>query len=222
MFNSKHTTMTTLRFSIALASLALVLVSGCSTTGGPGVGAASSASLTKFRNQVIDVRLAGDETMAALDQVLSKNPTDPDRPYARYSAHLAHLEKASKLASATAADMRAQGDRYFQKWERELLASSDPYVRQQAEQRQSQLRENFGRLRAAMDDARSHFAPWLKELQEIRGLLDPRFAIQGAGSAAPVIEKAKQEAGAAQKSLDAVIGELNAIATTLAPVPAAK
>jgi len=211
--NIKQLKLTTLAVTtVALASC----LTSCSTTGYQQADK-TGASIAQFRQEITAAKLAVDDTVKSLGQVAVAANTNPRPAFEQYSKSLNNLEAMAAKAKARAADMNAAGQAYFANWEKELANLNNPEIKAMATQQRAKLQATFDSIRKAAQPLKEQFDPWLSDLRDLRQYLSNDLTISGVDAAKPIFAKTQAEGFEVQKSMDALVAELNSVAATLTP-----
>jgi chromosome segregation ATPase len=155
--------------------------------------------------------------MKALSDIAASANTDPRAAFAQYSKDLAKLESTAATIRKRAQSMREQGQAYFSQWQKELAEVKDPEIRALAEQRKAKLQETFESIRKYSDPLKAQFDPWMSNLKDLQTYLSNDLTIAGVEAAKSLFAKTTAGGQEVQKSMDALIGELNTISATITP-----
>ncbi len=180
------------------------------------------ASIAEFRDEIVTVKKEVDNTMAALDKIVTTAATDPRKAFKDFDKAIPQIDDAAKKAKKRGEDIKARGQAYFKAWEKELADMNNAEIRKLAEERKAKLEETFGKIRTSMEPVRDQFNTWLADLKDLQKYLSNDLTISGIDAAKELIGKTKTEGQAVQKSMDKVIAELNTIVATLTPAKAKK
>ena len=82
-----------------------------------------------FRDEIVDMKKAVDDTMAALDKIVAQATVDPRKAFKEFDRSIPDIDSAAKKAKKRADDMRERGKEYFEKWEKDLNGVKDPDIR---------------------------------------------------------------------------------------------
>lgn len=205
---------------LALVAGASWLLAGCGTTAGYKEADKTGAGIAEFRDEVLNGKKAIDTTMAALDQIAATATTDPRKAFEQYSKAVADLESTAAKVRKRADDMRAQGQAYFDQWEKQLAEVKNPEIQQLAAQRKAKLQETFASIKKVAEPLKAQFDPWMSDLKDLQKYLSSDLTIAGIDAAKPLFEKTHTEGLDVQKSMDALVAELNTVAAAITPAKA--
>ncbi len=202
------------------ALTAAVLFPGCATSGYQQADK-TGAGIAKFREEITKAKLAVDDTVKSLGQVAVTANTNPRDAFKQFSKSLANLESTSAKAKKQAQDVRAQGQTYFANWEKELAQLKNPEIKALATQQRAKLQATFDSIRTVAEPLKAQFDPWLSNLQDLQKYLSNDLTISGVDAAKSMFAKTQREGFEVQKSMDALVAELNTVAATLTPAKVA-
>ncbi len=180
------------------------------------------ASIAEFRDEIVTIKKEVDNTMAALDKIVTTAATDPRNAFKDFDKAVPQIDDAAKKAKKRGEDIKARGQAYFKAWEKELASVNNADIRKLAEERKAKLQATFDSIRTSMEPVRDQFNTWLADLKDLQKYLSNDLTIGGIDAAKELIGKAKTEGQGVQQSLDKVITELNTIVATLTPAKAKK
>ena len=204
---------------ITLAALSLTttaLLTGCSTTGYQQADK-TGAGIAEFRTDITKAKTAVDETVNALGQVAVTANTDPRPAFQNYTKSLSNLESASAAVKKQAENVKAEGQAYFANWEKQLAELKNPEIKQLAVEQRAKLQAAFDNIKKVAAPLKAQFDPWLSDLQDLKTYLSNDLSISGVDAARSLIAKTQNEGMEVQKSMDALVAELNTVAATLTP-----
>ena len=192
------------------------LFAGCATSGYKQADK-TGAGIASFREEVTKAKLAVDDTVKSLGMVATSANTDPRPAFIQYSKSLANLESTAAKAKKRAQDVKAQGQTYFSNWEKELAEVKNPEIKNLAVQQRAKLQASFDSIRTVSAPLKAQFDPWLSDLQDLRKYLSNDLTIAGVDAAKDLFAKTQAKGFEVQKSMDALVAELNTVAATLTP-----
>ena len=112
-------------------------------------------------------------------------------------------------------DMRTQGEAYFAEWQKELAQVKNPEIQKLASERQARLKESFDNIRNVAEPLRTQFDPWLSDLKDLQKYLGNDLTISGVDAAKGLFKTTREQGTKVQKSMDALVAELNTVAATI-------
>jgi hypothetical protein len=205
----------------ALFTAALALFGSCATKPNTYSGPAPREDLAEYRQVASDAQKVVLATLASLDRTTAQTPCPP-RAIKGFSKDVQRLEVDSFRIRARAQAIRTRGEAYFEQWQEHLRSVKDPVARQLAEDRREHLQERFAHIRLTTQQARDVFQPFLAGLHRVRNGLQSNPAAASADSMKGLIRTTRENGQKVETSLDAILGELDAIAAMLKPEKAAR
>jgi len=198
--------------SIAIMAMAL----GCATSG-PKQADKVGAGFGDFRNEVINLKTAVNQSMAFLDQTVENADKDPRKAFSDFSKSVDQVAKAREKAGKRAADVKAAGAAYFEQWEKQLAEMNNPEIRQLSEERKKKLNEIFGNFGPLLEQTNADFDAFYSDLKDLRSFLSQDLTIEGIDAANSVIKATRESGDTVDASLDDLIAEMNAIEAAITP-----
>jgi chromosome segregation ATPase len=205
---------------IALTAGAITLISACATSSGYKQADKTGAGIAEFRDEIVNGKKAIDATMKSLSDIAASANTDPRKAFEQYSKDVSNLESTAAKIRKRAQEMQAQGQSYFKKWEQELATVSNPEIRTLAEQRKAKLQATFEDIRKYSEPLKAQFEPWMSDLKDLQRYLSNDLTIGGVDAAKGLFKKTTNQGSEVQKSMDALVAELNTVAATITPAKA--
>ena len=196
---------------------AAALLSGCGTTSAYKQAEKTGAGIASFRAEVVNANKTIDATMRSLDDIAATANTNPRGAFARFSKNVKNLESTAAKMGKRSLSMQQKGQAYFRQWEQELATVNNPEVRRLAEQRKAKLQETFATIRKYTEPLKAQFDPWMSDLKDLQKYLSQDLTIAGIDSAKALFAKTTSEGVEVQKSMDALVAELNTVAAALTP-----
>jgi hypothetical protein len=212
--NTRYSRTLTLASATALAAL---LAAGCGTTSGYKQADKTGAGIAEFRTEIVNGKQAIDTTMKALDAVAVSANTNPRKAYEQFSKSLANLESVAAKARKRGEEMKAQGQAYFAQWEKQLAEVQNAEIRTLAAQQKAKLQATFDSIRKYTEPLKAQFDPWMSDLKDLDKYLGTDLSVSGVDAAKSLFRKTQSEGLEVQKSMDALVAELNTVAATLTP-----
>ncbi len=205
----------------ALAGTAFLLTA-CGSTKGYKQADKTGAGIAEFRDEITNGKKAIDATMKSLGDVATSANTDPRKAFEKYSKDVANLESTAAKIRKRAQDMKEQGQAYFKQWEKQLAEVNNPEIRNLAQERKAKLQETFDRIKQYTEPLKAQFDPWMSDLKDLQKYLSQDLTIAGVDAAKGLFTKTTEGGLEVQKSMDALVVELNTIAATITPAKVEK
>jgi hypothetical protein len=201
---------------VALLLATLIILFGCATKSNDSAGPAPREDLADYRQVASDAQKVVQTTLASLDQTTAQIPCSPKQLKA-FSKDVQRLEVDSFKIRSRAQAICARGQAYFEQWQEHLRRVNDPVARRLAEDHAEHLRERFANIRVITQEARNAFKPFLAGLHRVRNALENDPAGASTEPMKDVIRATRESGKKVETSLDAILGELDAVAAMLKP-----
>jgi uncharacterized phage infection (PIP) family protein YhgE len=208
-----------LTINLLTVAASFALLTGCATSGYRQADK-TGAGISEFRDEIVNGKKAIDDTMQSLDQISVSASTDPRKAFERYSKSVANLESTASKVRKRSQDMKEQGKAYFAQWEKQLAEVQNPEIRKLAVERKAKLQETFDSIKKFAEPLRTQFDPWMSDLKDLQKYLGNDLTIAGVDAAKVPFAKTRTEGIEVQKSMDALVAELNTIAAAITPAKA--
>jgi len=207
---------------LSLLSVAAVTVFfGCSSSGYKQADKTSDV-IAEFSSGIMNGKQAIDATLVSLNQVSETATTDPRKAFEQYSKDVAKLESAASRLRSISQDVKAQGKSYFANWEKQLADVKNPEIRNLALERKEKLQLSFDVIRQNVEPLKAKFDLWMSDLKDLEKYLGNDLTIAGLGAAKGLKNKTIKEGREVQKSIDALVVELNNVSASITPAKVAK
>jgi len=193
------------------------LLTGCGTTANYKQADKTGEGIAEFRIEVVKVKQAVDATLTSINQIQITANTNPRNAFEQFSKNVVALDAAAGKAKQRGQDMKSEGAAYFDRWEKQLAQLNNPEIKRLAEQRKTKLRDAFDSIKKISEPLRAQFEPWLSDVKDLQKYLSNDLTIDGVDTARNLIAKSKAEGAEVEKSMDALVAELNTIAAALTP-----
>ncbi|MGH8247456.1 MAG: DUF2959 family protein [Gammaproteobacteria bacterium] len=200
---------------------AAALLAGCGTTSGYKQADKTGEGIAEFREEIVNGKKAIDGTMKSLDQIAASATTDPRKAFEKFSKGVSNLESTAGKVRDRGQDMKAQGKVYFAQWEKQMAELKNEEIRSLAASRKAKLQETFEAIAKAAEPLKAQFSPWMSDLKDLEKFLGNDLTIAGVDAAKGLFAKTRSSGLEVQKSMDALIAELNSVAATITPAKTA-
>lgn len=218
----KHSSLKQITTLALLAGATTWLLTGCGTTAGYKKADRTGAGIAEFRKEIVKAKTSVDNTVKSLNEVAVTADTNPRKAYEQFSENVNRLDSESAKAKKIGQEMKTQGQAYFAQWEKQLAEIQNPEIKKLAEQQKNKLRQTFSSIQTYSEPLKAQFEPWLANLKDLQKYLSNDLTISGVDAAKSLFAKTRAEGYEVQKSMDALVAELNTIAATLTPADAKK
>ncbi len=203
----------TLRW-LALVALAAALV-GCKGTDSARTTPTPQQDFQTFRKLVVSGIAQLDAVLDALDGLSAQANQDARPAYQTLNRAMQTLQVDSvKMRERTQA-MRLRGDAYFEHWEEWLAGVNDEGTRRRAAEHREELKRSFEALRAAAQQVREGFRPFLTDLQKVCVVLEQGPTLARINAHKSLIMATDEKGTELQHNLDKILAEMNTMTALL-------
>jgi predicted nucleic acid-binding Zn-ribbon protein len=199
---------------LALAAGTAGMLVACKTSGYQQADK-TGEGIANYREEILNGKKAIDKTMASLDAIAASATTDPRPAFEQYSKDVSELESTANSIRKRGDDMRAKGQAYFAQWQEQLAQVKNPEIQQLAKQRQEKLKAAFDNIKTVAEPLKTQFEPWMSNLKDLKTYLSNDLTVNGVDAAKSLFKQTHDQGQEVQKSMDALIAELNTISATL-------
>lgn len=156
-----------------------------------------------------------DATAASLDALMLAVQPDLKKPFNTYSENVAMLDKEGKKVLKRMEEMKLNSKNYFEEWEKQGDAFTNPQIRELSEERRTKLAEIYAQVPAAGSGIKGAFNEYLTDQKEIQKYLSNDLTPQGITGITPVAKKSVQNLEILKQSLKPVLSALDDIKAEL-------
>lgn len=151
--------------ALALAAVCLQMAHGAEA---PAKGS-STVSLAELKNQLVLLRANLSDTVGALGAVKAsaEKSSELTKTATEFQTRFDALESQMATVREQAVTTRARLRQHYDAWEKELQAMQNPSIREKAQGRLSESKEQFGRIVEQANEAKSEVVPFVSELKDI-------------------------------------------------------
>ena len=184
----------------------------------PGVQRTASAvgALNAMTDELNNARQTVGDTIAALEE-LSTAQGDLIAPFERFIGLNEQLDEANRRLDERGDEMRARARDYITNWEVEVYGVQDPDLRKQADARRTRVRTDYERISDAMRNLRGAMDTFNRQADDLQTFLSQDLTPPGVRAIAPAVQRAQASGKQLQVRIDEVIGEVDRVATSMAP-----
>ena len=188
--------------------LASTLATGCSSGGGRiAEGQKTIEGFQATKSNLAQGHAQVDRTLAAMDRVNAGG--DLEKSFKDYTTAVADLEKAGESARKRSAAMKQNVAAYVQKWQEEMGSIDNPLIKASLEKRREAVRANFAEVRAAAEEARRAYDPFLRDQKEIQRALSIDLSPGALPGLKPAFDRARGDGESLKGKIAAVQKELD-------------
>jgi len=188
--------------------LTALLVAGCAAP--VEVPPQAVGPLLSLRNGLIDGRAQIQKTTGAARDLVEHPRQDVQTQVSAFRSQVDQLSRDALQARETAAGAQTRADEFFASWDKDLQGMSAGMA-EAGQQRRTESMASFGRLRESLTAVRTNFSPFLSDLQEANKYLQSDATSAGVKVATPTIQKALGREKAVLRSIDDLIGQIDAV-----------
>jgi hypothetical protein len=210
MFISSRRTLCVLA-PLALAAALL----GCRSADNARNTSTPQQDFQTFRQLVVSGIAQLDAALDALDGLSAQANRDARPAYQTLVRALETLEVESVKVRERTQAMRTRGDAYFEHWEEWLTGANDQAARRRAGEHREELQRSFEAVRAASQQVREGFRPFLTDLQKVCVVLEKGPTLARINAHKSLIMAADEKGTALQRNLDKILAEMNTMTALL-------
>lgn len=193
---------------------ALGLVTGCASTGNDKA-ANTAKSLTQSSHMIEKGNTLIDQTLVALNDLVSSPNPDMRKQFNTFSSSVNELGSIAKDVTGKAEEMKSQGADYFANWDQETARMQNEDIRQRSDARKYEVASNFARISQQYNEARTTFAPFMSELRDVQKFLGTDLTIGGLAAIKDAAAKATRDAAPVKESLTRLAAEFKSLSRSM-------
>ena len=194
--------------------VALGLVTGCASTGNDKA-AITAKSLTKSSHMIVKGNALIDQTMAALNALVSNPNPDMRKQFDVFSSSVDDLSSIDKDVTCKAKEMKSEGADYFANWDKETAQMRNEDIRQRSDARKYEVASNFARISQQYNETKTAFEPFMSELRDVQKFLGTDLTAGGLAAIKDVAAKATRDAVPVKESLARLSDEFKGLSRSL-------
>jgi Protein of unknown function (DUF2959) len=204
------------RFSLLTASVAVLLTSGCSTTGYESAQK-STLKMDQTRQELIDAKYQITATFAALDQLLNVRTGNLVPLQKDFSKEVRKFQQLAAETRPKALAMQEQSAAYFNEWAGKINQIQDPQIRAKNAARREIAMKRYAAIEKDASAVRASYWPLYTLLNDINTSLETDLTASGIQSVRNACVPARSKAIELQSLVDKTIKSIDAAIGTLAP-----
>lgn len=154
----------------ALAALAVIITTGCASSG-YSKGGNTAKGMDKTGMEVEAIVTQTDLTLSTLSNLVYSPATDLVPQYKAFAGATKKLTALSENVDKQASQMRDLADVYFAEWDAGTTNISNPDLRQTSEARRSEVSSAFDEAAESLKKSKAAFDPFLSDLTDIQQVL---------------------------------------------------
>ena len=203
-----------LAFVIMLLLGTSAFLGGCATTG-MDRSVKTSNSIREVDIEIRKMIVQIDVTGASLDALVMPGQANLKKPFDSYTDNLAKLDKDGKKVLKRVEKMKSNSKEYFEEWEKQGDAFTNPEIRELSEERRIKLAGIYAQVPAAGAGIKGSYHAYLTDLKEIQKYLSNDLTPKGIEGITPVANKSIQDREVLKESLKPLIYALDEIKAEL-------
>lgn len=193
-----------------------LLSAGCATRGYERAENTAD-SVTEAAREIDLARKQVADATQALNILINGNPADLRAGFERYRRSVEALESTYAEMTQKADRMDADGQSYFEEWDKRLAQMRNEDIRARSLERQQEVTTRFRGIQQSYREAKILFPPLLSRLRDIQRLLGVDLTPAGIASARPSAGGIEEDAARLRQVLDGLADRFNQLGATLAP-----
>jgi Protein of unknown function (DUF2959) len=180
-----------------------------------------SVELVTFRKNLGELQALVAETTATLEQLktTAKEGGSLQPIHKTFAARLAKLESSVEKIRTDGTQMRTRSEDYYKAWQDELSKMGNPKLRDKAQNRFADAKEEFDEIIVIAGEAKRELEPFMADLKDVDTYLKADLSADGVKSLNNTIWKLGNKSRAVIGSLQQVSGQ---ISKALAELPEGK
>jgi hypothetical protein len=212
--------------SFVLVVSACAALAGCGSsdsgkkTAGEQRASATVTGLKETRAEIVAGRAQIDKTISSLT-ALRDGQGALQTEFAAFNDNIKRTEEHRQKIRTRADHMRARAGDYQAKWRAEMAKVDDPALRAAANERADKVRQRFDVITDKATEARNAYEPFMKQLKSVQTYLSNDLTPEGIQSASAVFDKAAADGKVVLEKIDAVVAELDSVASSMGPAAGA-
>jgi hypothetical protein len=202
----KHT-LITLICALALAPVCFQPVQAADNKAKP----ASIVSLADLKNQLVTLRANLSDSVAALGAVKASanKSSELERAALDFTQRFAALETQVAVVRQQAVTTRARIRDHYDAWEKELMAMQNANLREKAQGRLTESKEQFAKIVEEANEAKGEVLPFVSEMKDIVIYLNADLSKDAVETLSSTIWKLNNKYKAVNGSIGDVIEEID-------------
>ena len=204
------------------ALLAASLLIGCASSN-PRRDAANDVinRTEKFRQAVEASKEQVGVSLAAMER-LPGSGTELKKAYNNFQGEVKAMQKSRQRVQEARSEMRARFSKYQEAWYSDTASLNNPTLRQAANDRLLEVRQDFEAIRPLYNDVNDGYETFIPQLQEVETYLSNDLTVPAVQAVTPTLEKTRQEAGTLRTAMDELIIGLRTLTDSLLPETSGK
>ena len=192
-------------------ALGTVSMFGCGSTGTErAAGTVETSEL--LQNQFDALKGKIDLAVQALEGVVgAASGGDLEGAFEKYVTELGNLDTQAEAVVATAKDLRARTQAYLDGWEEQMASVESAALKEHVAKRREEAEKQFDEISDELEQIGENYRSFVKNLNEIKIVLENDLNPRGVGAIASIVTKAKEESGPVKEDIDTIKAGLDKI-----------
>lgn len=175
----------------------------------------ASQSMEGVRGELQKGKLKIDSTLSALASVVKEAEGKPRPFFDSFQKGLGELETQAAAARTRADEMKSHSEKYFEGWVKDLGKISSESVKEIAEERLGDLKENYKEITEASAKVGEAYKPFISHLKELEKALATDLTAKGIEHLSDQADKAKSDGEGVKEAIDDLNHKLDQLAERL-------
>jgi len=197
-----------------VALLGVPFLAGCGSTGIERTEA-KFASMGQLQAEMNASKKGVMDVNSALDGVVA-SPSDPKSAYQNLVTQVTALEAQREIVCSRVDALKVKANECFFAWSADLDKIQDPDLRLGAEERKTQSKARFDKIRMMSQDVKSSYDSYWQNLQDLKMALGNDLNAEGIAKCTPTINTTKELGTKLLSDIDKVSAEFGAQAAAKA------
>jgi len=208
-------------FPISFCLVLALVLTVCTTQGCKTSGRArakkSVSSADSLRKEFVALKSQIGVTVQSLDNVVAAANGDLPTAYESYIEQLDSIDTRTKAVLRRSNDLQKRTAAYIKGWEKQMKDVDDEELKTASMKRRKEMEQEMTNLDTEIQNVRSHYSAFIKNLRDIQTALDVDLNPAGVNAIAPIVKRTKLDAESVGADIDNVITSLNVIYKQIAP-----
>ncbi|OGW47743.1 MAG: hypothetical protein A2078_05355 [Nitrospirae bacterium GWC2_57_9] len=195
--------------AIMLAALFVaitVVAAGCAKRTGIQRAEKTTSSMQAVESNIRQTVAQIDATNAALAAVLdAKDSPDVKKTYDAYADNVNKMEKSGSALLKQTNEMTAQGNDYFEEWQKSGSTYTNPDIQKLSQERRNQLQQTFSEISQASPGVNGSLNAYLSDIKQIQTYLSNDLTPQGIAAISPVARDTIQKGDSVKSAVQPML-----------------
>lgn len=181
----------------------------------------TTVDLKEIRKNLGELQASISDTVSALTQLKegAKAGGDLGSRYAAFNTEFTDLESLNAKVRSQGTKVRARAEEHYRAWREELSKMSNPKLREKAQNRFADAKEEFDEIIVIADEAKREMEPFMADLRDVATYLKADLSADSVKTLSNTIWKLGNKSRAVIGSIQHVTAQIN---KTLEELPQGK